>query len=99
MMAAFGDGVGPPAGVAAEAGLAAGARRTSANVRPAPNAPMRRKLRRFRPSQKRRRSPQNVSMINPPRQDVVKVRPRPLPSARTALDRSSASYPDSGREA
>src|SRR5258708_22104842 len=67
MMAAFGDGVGPPVG--AVVALAARARRTSASVRPAPNAPMRRKFRRLMPSQKRRRSPRNVSINNPPRQD------------------------------
>src|SRR5436190_21249479 len=45
---------------------AARARRTSASVRVAPNAPRARKLRRLMPSQKRWREPENVSMTHLP---------------------------------
>src|SRR5919202_247890 len=48
-------------------GLAARARSTSARVSPAPNAPIRRKLRREMPSQYRCRRPQMVSIERSPR--------------------------------
>src|SRR5262245_17174621 len=43
-------------------------RSMSASVRPAPKAPICRKLRRDKPSQKRCLAPQNVSMAGPPKQ-------------------------------
>src|SRR5262245_56901576 len=62
MMAALRDDM-PPVGVIA----AARARSMSASVRPAPNAPIFRKLRRVTPSQKPCLAPQMVNMAIPPK--------------------------------